>query len=571
VILCETSSEARWPSSPWPLLAALIFASSKVGHAKHSIAALTNERYGKKFVGILQAFKNAEAEIEAETLALEATWSRTALQLEVVKRISESGAIGDEHCRIHLEVFEMLKTKLMLATTKIESMVDCRTPGKPGKSGVKRLKYSFLRDTLKQVMMDLERWQRIFDPTWFLLLRVGDSSIDREMSRATTLVAASSKESSCSNSTLSAAKRLRAVLKDDPDPNLHISLPEDGLNWKSTILVGYSTTRLIQRMQSQRLFAVSTINCEDNVDVPAVREDAESLARKLKQIDPNIFGILACHGLVKRKNRETGRLSSIEMVFRLPHDTAYPASLRYHLLQPPTHSLTRVLEIARQLAKAVSFIHTACFVHKNIRPETILVFPNSEEQDSDERQASALGSAYILGFDSFRSVNFRTNRKGDEAWERNLYRHPLRQGLRAHEDYIMQHDVYSLGVCLLELGLWESFIHHEKNTDDGASERTVPVEILGLSPEDFELQSGQPQESLQKSNHIKEQMVELAKAKLPARMGDKYTAVVVTCLTCLDEGNEDFGNDDDLKDEDGIVIGAWFIERILFKLDEISL
>jgi hypothetical protein len=46
------------------------------------------------------------------------------------------------------------------------------------------------------------------------------------------------------------------------------------------------------------------------------------------------------------------------------------------------------------------------------------------------------------------------------AWDRNVYRHPLRQGDRPAEAYRMQHDIYSLGVCLLEIGLWESFVEY---------------------------------------------------------------------------------------------------------------
>lgn len=47
---------------------------------------------------------------------------------------------------------------------------------------------------------------------------------------------------------------------------------------------------------------------------------------------------------------------------------------------------------------------------------------------------------------------------GDLEWERNLYRHPVRQGLWSEEAFIMQHDIYSLGVCLIEIALWQSFI-----------------------------------------------------------------------------------------------------------------
>ena len=34
----------------------------------------------------------------------------------------------------------------------------------------------------------------------------------------------------------------------------------------------------------------------------------------------------------------------------------------------------------------------------------------------------------------------------------------------------MQHDIYSLGVCLLEIGLWRSFVYYEgEDSSDGAT------------------------------------------------------------------------------------------------------
>lgn len=57
----------------------------------------------------------------------------------------------------------------------------------------------------------------------------------------------------------------------------------------------------------------------------------------------------------------------------------------------------------------------------------------------------------------------RTLRKGEASWERCLYQHPDRIG-SISKDYIMQHDIYSLGVCLLELGLWETFVSYDRLT-----------------------------------------------------------------------------------------------------------
>jgi hypothetical protein len=45
-------------------------------------------------------------------------------------------------------------------------------------------------------------------------------------------------------------------------------------------------------------------------------------------------------------------------------------------------------------------------------------------------------------------------------------------------------------------------------------------------------------------------------------MGDKYSGVVVHCLTCLDDDNKDFGDKSEFEDEDGIAIGVRYIEKV---------
>jgi hypothetical protein len=141
-------------------------------------------------------------------------------------------------------------------------------------------------------------------------------------------------------------------------------------------------------------------------------------------------------------------------------------------------------------------------------------------------------------------------RTGDCAWEKNLYRHPRRQGLKPEEDYTMQHDIYSLGVCLLEIGLWGSFvIYHDEDS------RPTPSPVLAIldSPE---------KDKIQKAFLVKDTLVSLAKQWLPSRMGDKYTEIVITCLTCLDGSDATFGDDSEFKDADGVLIGVRFIEKV---------
>ena len=112
----------------------------------------------------------------------------------------------------------------------------------------------------------------------------------------------------------------------------------------------------------------------------------------------------------------------------------------------------------------------------------------------------------------------------------------------------MQHDIYSLGVCLLEIGIWDSFVLFE-------AKRAAASKVL---PKDVE----KNEKAYGVAEKVKECLVELALDKLPSKMGDKYTEVVVNCLTCLDEDNVDFGDPSEFQDEDSVHIGVRYIEKV---------
>jgi hypothetical protein len=75
---------------------------------------------------------------------------------------------------------------------------------------------------------------------------------------------------------------------------------------------------------------------------------------------------------------------------------------------------------------------------------------------------------------------------------------------------------------------------------------------------------------VQKAFQLKDSLVTIAQHELPSRMGDKYTDIVISCLTCLDDSNPDFSSESEFKDEDDIIIGVRYIEKILLGLSNIS-
>lgn len=80
----------------------------------------------------------------------------------------------------------------------------------------------------------------------------------------------------------------------------------------------------------------------------------------------------------------------------------------------------------------------------------------------------------------------------------------------------MQHDVCSIGVCLLEIGIWSNFVEYEPDPS--------PSAILSIVDK---LKMKEPKK---RAFDIKEVLVKLAQTRLPKAMGHRYTDIVVSCL-----------------------------------------
>ncbi|KAK3683415.1 hypothetical protein B0T22DRAFT_430734 [Podospora appendiculata] len=536
-------------------------------------------QYGKKLVQFYKTVKGAHKDLEGKILQMESLWYKTNTQLRIMNRVSS--ALGEDQARVQDDLLERLAQSLSTALRKIESTFgkpsasasasasDIGTEQPPGPSKFNPLKYAFIKESLDRTLRELEQWHRCYDPTWFLITLISNNLIDQELS--TMRRQQQQQQSSGVDTTLkpvSAVSQLRAILHGgQPRADLHIALDGAQFDMSKSLGIKFTNIRTFTRSAaSSKGFIVDTIQCTQYTDIPAARSDAESLARTLKTVDPETFGLLRCQGLVKARNEKTNQLEAIHLLFRAPSGS--PKSLREELLSTKPPSLTRRLDIAKSIANSVSFIHVCNLVHKNLRPESILSFL----PDSNTNSPSPI-PVFLLGFDGFRTVHYQTLQLGDAAFERNLYRHPTRQGPKAQAKYTMQHDIYSLGVCLLELGLWRSFITYnppETETATGPQKATPSphpdVAALGLDMPALDTLNWPEQTRFA----IKERLVHMARAELPACMGERYTAATVACLTCLDPDSVDFmlGG---ARDEDGVLIGTCFIEKVIMGLGQISM
>lgn len=184
-------------------------------------------------------------------------------------------------------------------------------------------------------------------------------------------------------------------------------------------------------------------------------------------------------------------------------------------------SLGGRFHIAHCLALTLSNVHGSRWVHKNIWSRGILLFQRNSETGIrpfawKEKAVVTPGTAprhdQILAFlgdwGYARPVQAGTILRGDFEIEPNLYRHPDRQG-NPTRAFDRTHDIYALGVILLETGLW-------KTVSKFFEKAIKEAEKSGRLP---------------KARDVRIALMTLAQTELPREMGDAYAAAVVTCLS----------------------------------------
>jgi hypothetical protein len=444
-------------------------------------------------------------------------------QLEILR---QTGNYLDERSQIiQIRVLEILTSKLEATEAQLKGLVQSRSSNLLSNMGALTIskwsgsKDSMLKGHLDKAVDEMESWRRVaFDPLYFTLMKAQSQQIDELLNRT------KQKNDIHENKMIAEAMAVRDPLRKMRSS--HFFLSPDKLDSAETKEIALTQVRLIQIDGKWRL-----LDLVSNLPKATVRE----LGTKLKSTNPSTFGLLTCLGAVHHEKD-----NEFDLIFRIPEKMSGPETLRARMSAGTSyHSLSDRFRLAAQLALAVHSIHTFDMVHKSIRPENIILFRDQE---------SALGSAFLVGFERVRREEDNTKLMEDADWEKNLYRHPQRQGAKIRDRYIMQHDIYSLGVCLLEIGLWSSFVEYDSPNDEP---RRSP---------NYDFSDGEPN-SVGRSEFVKACLVSLATDKLPATMGTKYSKVVESCLTCLDVGNEDFGDESEIQ-EDGIVVAVRYIEKV---------
>ncbi|KAH6898223.1 hypothetical protein B0T10DRAFT_555557 [Thelonectria olida] len=255
---------------------------------------------------------------------------------------------------------------------------------------------------------------------------------------------------------------------------------------------------------------------------PRSKDLVDSLASLLHQPKEMVFRTPRCTGWVRQVNH-----NRVAYIFAVP-EGAEPAPVSLLRALPPlgssssskspTPSLGHRFQLAHKLAKCISQLQLVKWVHESFRSENILFFPqpSTEATASPAETRLDLTKPWVLGFEFSRPEMYFSHGHGDYDAARDVYRHPRRQQ-NPTEPFNKLHDVYALGVVLLEIGLWQPAMSLERH---------------GFS-------------SVNDPEAIQNYLIKVAEKKLSSKVGEKYQQVVLKCL----RGNFEVDNDtkEDLK------------------------
>ncbi|KAL8843825.1 MAG: hypothetical protein Q9176_001787 [Flavoplaca citrina] len=499
--------------------------------------AETVVRYGRSVVSKYSTFKDSQGEHDTQKLLVKLHWD------EIQATILFFATSCD---RFDPTVRDLVEAHLQTLLKKFEVVILNLHKNLRPDNEIRRLRYAvFGKHILDDLINDLEKWQTRFLQYLQLITFTGHRLIDPGSPAAVLAEKAPP---------LKAFTRLQDLAAIDPGHNVVPNPPKES-DYPDSLSISLRCCNVFVFPRPSTSPSAPTIDLldrrycdkdQDNVDY--IRQIVRQTARILSAADPEAMGILPCRGFIHRP-----RLGRFDLVLSLPSTTTtYPRSLRDLLTDPlhgghASHSLTERLFFAKRLAQAVFYMHTSKLVHKNIRPESILVLPAAPSTSSGDSSAGqikrqskksvfpyVLGRPALVGFDNVRQVelDWASKRNGTLSWEEDIYQHPSRHGATAARYYSVQHDVYSLGVVLIEIALLQSFVVFDEELDDFRPN----VALWGKALPSVEgLKNGESGAGEGVMAHLEK----LAKLEVPVVMGDKYRKVILSCLDGIGEQGEE--------------------------------
>lgn len=126
-----------------------------------------------------------------------------------------------------------------------------------------------------------------------------------------------------------------------------------------------------------------------------------------------------------------------------------------------TPELGERFKLAHTLAVAIWSLHSLDWLHKSVCSSNILFFPSAISASASQAPVASasvpsLSSPYLLGFDASRPDHMgEMSIASKNSAASDLHRHPNSLNGISRKEYCKSYDIYSLGLVLLEIGLWK--------------------------------------------------------------------------------------------------------------------
>lgn len=369
-------------------------------------------------------------------VSIEVNWLKMQTQIGILKRVAAAGQLSDRLQTMQSQVLSQLEGKLKTASLIVEQLIaekredaKARAKSDPKNGGWKhddrgikaklegfgsmrvttKLRYVTKKKALQEIVEEIEKWQARYDPTWILIMQLSSKNIDDELEQQ------DKKPKGEQIPIIVAAKGIRDAARAVQDSDSR----NQGAVWIASDEIELAPSRLAHSSAEvstmggvNSMVLIDTMISNPAANANSTTKEVRNLARVLAEVDPSTFGLLKCRGVIKVPRENTLQpVSDFKLIFDVPAHLSCPQSLRAVLLSGLSYPLDERLELAKKLASSVLFVHTVQFVHKNIRPETIVVF---------QTELSVIGSPYLAGFEKFRIEDGHTFLVGDDLWDHNL-------------------------------------------------------------------------------------------------------------------------------------------------------
>lgn len=487
-------------------------------------------------VGFIQNYRDFDDDVQQLSLHFEAdarTLKRFSSVLADLSHAAQGLNLSDEDYRLHSDIEAHLGLLEKRLRSRVNKLVHTPTPGlsEIASFGSKSAWALWRKRDLERLEISLK--------DWLSRVHVFYSAIDAEINvRKAALPGRSTSEDRARNVLeLFTRLSLRPVNTDE----LLVPISDLRIAGESSrrMCADYGKDQQSAPVIVEYISKAYSPNLTDE-EINEIGNGVLELAKILHHSDPSQTCILKCCGYFHET--QTCRFG---LIYEIPASLGWyedatgqrkVLSLRELFNRVPRFSLSHRLRFACDLAKAVLYVHLVGWVHKSIRPENILLLEDPSSGKS-RRFPYTLSNPFLAGFEYARNVKTASNRRSDIEWHLNIYRHPKRQFLERNSEYTMAHDIYSLGVVFLELGLWGSngFIPFQKRQElfknkSGEQFKEVLTRLANGVQEPTSKEKG-----------------------VAVMMGNGYTELVLLCLN-IEEKQE--------------VPTASFIQEIWLRLDE---